>query len=463
MALGLIDAAGLLTFFVAMRTMNVAIAMFLSYLAPIYVAVAAPRVLRQPTERVVYLALVVALGGIALMLVPGLVGHDVKISAVGAACGFSSGLLLGAYFLIVKTLRLHLGGGALMAWDAVIVFLAVLPLGCGRLSRASRLHRRRRGRRARPRRGEYRARRHPFSAWHALHEGAAQLHRGPAGAREGAPLYAFVFLAQRPSVWTLAGGAMILAAGVLVVLFGQAEMEPVSQGVPTLLKGVDMTGKVESAPPLKLTKSMQMFEEAQRLAPGGVMGIRRPYNFVVGEYPIFLDRGYAGHIVDVDGNDYIDMLCAYGPIILGYVEPEINEAAKAQMEKGFCFSLVQPLQNELEQRLIDIMPCGEQAILVKTGSDATTAAIRIGARLHRAATRSPAAATTAGPTGAWRSTAACPRPSPTSRWSSTTATRPSWSCSSPRTRARSPASSSRRSVIRLTRPWWRRRRATWTR
>ena len=138
-----------------------------------------------------------------------------------------------------------------------------------------------------------------------------------------------------------------------------------------------MAAKVESAPPLKLTKSMQMFEDAQQLAPGGVMGIRRPYNFVVGEYPIFLDRGYAGHIVDVDGNDYIDMLCAYGPIILGYVEPEINEAAKAQMDKGFCFSLVQPLQNELEQRLIDIMPCGEQAILVKTGSDATTAAVRV--------------------------------------------------------------------------------------
>jgi len=133
----------------------------------------------------------------------------------------------------------------------------------------------------------------------------------------------------------------------------------------------------ESAPPLDLKKSLAMFDEAQRLAPGGVMGIRRPYNFVVGEYPIYIDHGYGGHIVDVDGNDYIDMLCAYGPIILGYVEPETNEAAKARMETGFCFSLVQPLQNELEQRLIDIMPCGEQAFLVKTGSDATTAAVRI--------------------------------------------------------------------------------------
>jgi glutamate-1-semialdehyde aminotransferase len=137
-----------------------------------------------------------------------------------------------------------------------------------------------------------------------------------------------------------------------------------------------MSVKVESAPKLELTRSMQMFEDAHRLAPGGVMGIRRPYNFVVGEYPIFIDHGYAGHIVDVDGNDYIDMLCAYGPIILGYVEEEINEAAKAQMDKGFCFSLVQPLQNELEQRLVDIMPCGEMAFLVKTGSDATNAAVR---------------------------------------------------------------------------------------
>lgn len=107
------------------------------------------------------------------------------------------------------------------------------------------------------------------------------------------------------------------------------------------------------------------------------MGIRRPYNFIPGEYPIFIDRGYGGHIVDVDGNDYIDMLCAYGPIIMGYDEPEINDAVKAQMDKGFCFSLVQPIQNELEQRLIDLIPSAERVILVKTGSDATSVAVRI--------------------------------------------------------------------------------------
>ncbi len=134
---------------------------------------------------------------------------------------------------------------------------------------------------------------------------------------------------------------------------------------------------MQSKPKLKLEKSLALFEEAKKISPGGVMGIRRPYNFVEGEYPVYINRGYAGHIIDVDGNDYIDMLCAYGPIILGYHEPEINQAVTEQMEKGFCFSLVQPVQNELLKRLIDLIPSAEMGLLVKTGSDATGVAVRI--------------------------------------------------------------------------------------
>ena len=130
-------------------------------------------------------------------------------------------------------------------------------------------------------------------------------------------------------------------------------------------------------PPLQLSNSKRLFEEAQKLSPGGLMGIRRPYNFVAGEYPIFLERGYGGHIVDVDGNDYLDLLCGYGPIILGYEEPEINQAVVEQMGKGFCFSLVQPIQNELERRLVELIPAAEMVILVKTGSDATGVAVRV--------------------------------------------------------------------------------------
>jgi len=134
---------------------------------------------------------------------------------------------------------------------------------------------------------------------------------------------------------------------------------------------------VKHKPKLKLEKSLQMFEEAQRLSPGGLMGIRRPYNFIPGEYPIFIEHGYEGHIVDVDGNDYIDMLCGYGPIILGYNEKEINNAVIEQLDKGFCFALVQPVQNQLEKRLVELIPSAEMAILVKTGSDATGVAVRI--------------------------------------------------------------------------------------
>ena len=134
---------------------------------------------------------------------------------------------------------------------------------------------------------------------------------------------------------------------------------------------------MKSAPKLNLEKSLAMLEEAKELTPGGMLGIRRPYNFVEGEYPVFIERGYGGHIVDVDGNDYIDMLCSYGPIILGYVEDEINEAVKEQMEKGFCFSLVQELQNELQKKLIELIPCAEMAFIAKTGSYVTTMAVRV--------------------------------------------------------------------------------------
>ncbi|MDP2173947.1 MAG: aminotransferase class III-fold pyridoxal phosphate-dependent enzyme [Candidatus Cloacimonadaceae bacterium] len=129
---------------------------------------------------------------------------------------------------------------------------------------------------------------------------------------------------------------------------------------------------------LKLDKSFALFEEAQTLVPGGVAGIRRPYNFVLGEYPIFFESGKGGHVIDVDGNEYIDYLCAYGPISIGYREEEIDDAVIDQIKnKGFCFSLTQQTQNELVKALKEIIPCCEMAAFVKTGSDATTIAIRV--------------------------------------------------------------------------------------
>ncbi|MEJ5375079.1 MAG: aminotransferase class III-fold pyridoxal phosphate-dependent enzyme [bacterium] len=135
---------------------------------------------------------------------------------------------------------------------------------------------------------------------------------------------------------------------------------------------------MKEAQKLNLSKSMELFQQAKSCVPGGVLGARRPGDFIPGEYPIFLDHGKGGRVTDVDGNEYIDFLCGYGPIILGYREEEVDEAVARQIrEKGFCFSLTQRYQNDLAQKLSEIVPCSELSIFLKTGSDATTAAIRI--------------------------------------------------------------------------------------
>ena len=135
---------------------------------------------------------------------------------------------------------------------------------------------------------------------------------------------------------------------------------------------------MKEAPKLNITKSIELFEEAKTLVPGGVLGARKPGDFIMGEYPIFLEYGKGCRLIDVDGNEFIDFLCGYGPIILGYREDEVDDAVIRQMkDKGFCFSLTQPYQNELAKKLNALVPSAELSIFLKTGSDATTASIRI--------------------------------------------------------------------------------------
>jgi len=135
---------------------------------------------------------------------------------------------------------------------------------------------------------------------------------------------------------------------------------------------------MKEVPKLNITKSIQLFEEAKTLVPGGVLGARKPGDFIMGEYPIFLEYGKGCRLTDVDGNEFIDFLCGYGPIILGYREDEVDDAVYRQIkDKGFCFTLTQPYQNDLAKKLNALVPSAELSIFLKTGSDATTAAIRI--------------------------------------------------------------------------------------
>lgn len=131
----------------------------------------------------------------------------------------------------------------------------------------------------------------------------------------------------------------------------------------------------------RLRKSRELFEVAKTATPGGVQKSRHPSMFIPESYPIFIERGEGSRIYDVDGNEYIDWLLSYGPIILGHCYPKISQAVIAEIEKGFLFNLSQPLQVKLAQKLIEIIPCAEKVIFLTTGSGATSAAIRI-ARIY---------------------------------------------------------------------------------
>jgi glutamate-1-semialdehyde aminotransferase len=132
---------------------------------------------------------------------------------------------------------------------------------------------------------------------------------------------------------------------------------------------------------VRFQHSEALLERAREVIPGGIPGIRAPENFVPGAYPVFLAGGNGGHITDVDGNDFVDLLLGYGPIVLGHADRAVDEAAAAYARNGFCLNLPQPIILELAERLVALVPSAEQALFFKTGSDATTAAVRL-ARAH---------------------------------------------------------------------------------
>jgi glutamate-1-semialdehyde-2,1-aminomutase len=128
---------------------------------------------------------------------------------------------------------------------------------------------------------------------------------------------------------------------------------------------------------ISFQKSEELFQQALELLPGGVTNARHPTKFYPGHYPIFMNRGSGCHVWDVDGNEYIDWILSFGPIILGHAYPRIERAVQESLKQGFCFTMVHPVQNELAQLLVDIIPCAEMVKFLVGGSDVTSAAIRI--------------------------------------------------------------------------------------
>jgi glutamate-1-semialdehyde aminotransferase len=95
------------------------------------------------------------------------------------------------------------------------------------------------------------------------------------------------------------------------------------------------------------------------------------------EGPAYMTRGQGARCWDADGHEYIDYIGAYGPFLLGYAHPVIDAAARVQLERGSLLSLNHPLHVEFAERLVERFESAEMALFFKTGSEATTAALRI--------------------------------------------------------------------------------------
>ncbi|NUR78419.1 MAG: aminotransferase class III-fold pyridoxal phosphate-dependent enzyme [Thermoleophilia bacterium] len=132
-----------------------------------------------------------------------------------------------------------------------------------------------------------------------------------------------------------------------------------------------------AAEPLRLDRSRALAERAARVIPSGTQTFSKgPTQFVRGVAPMFLDSGRGSHVWDVDGNEFIDYAMALGPIILGHAYPDVDEAVAAQVRRGVAFSLPHPLEVEVAEQLVEIVPCAEMVRFGKNGSDATSGAVR---------------------------------------------------------------------------------------
>ena len=127
--------------------------------------------------------------------------------------------------------------------------------------------------------------------------------------------------------------------------------------------------------------SRTAMERARRVLPGGVNSPVRAYRAVGGE-PVVLTRGESARVWDVDGLEYVDYVCSYGPLILGHAHPHVVRAVQGAAARGMSFGAPTPAEAELAERVIEAVPSIEMVRFVSSGTEAAMSAIR----LARAAT-----------------------------------------------------------------------------
>lgn len=124
------------------------------------------------------------------------------------------------------------------------------------------------------------------------------------------------------------------------------------------------------------TGSHRIFARAKELMPGGVNSPARAFGGVGGE-PIVFDRAQGAYIFDVDGNQYLDYIGSWGPMILGHQHPAVVAAVQKAVNRAFSFGAPTPSENELCELIIDSVPSVEMVRLVNSGTEATMSAIRL--------------------------------------------------------------------------------------
>ncbi len=126
------------------------------------------------------------------------------------------------------------------------------------------------------------------------------------------------------------------------------------------------------------SKSKELFERAAKVIPGGIYGHLGPANgcFIPKEaFPFFSDHAEGAYFWDVDGNRFIDYMCAYGPNILGYNDPDVDRAAMEQAKRGNCVVSPSSVMIDFAEELVSTVAMADWAFFAKNGGDVTSLAI----------------------------------------------------------------------------------------
>lgn len=126
----------------------------------------------------------------------------------------------------------------------------------------------------------------------------------------------------------------------------------------------------------KRERSRQVFEASRRLLPGGVNSPVRAFQAVGGEPPV-IAYGQGARLWDIDGNEYIDYVLSWGPLILGHAHPSIVEILKRAAERGTSFGAPTELETEMARLVVEAVPSIEMVRFVNSGTEATMSALRL--------------------------------------------------------------------------------------